>query len=74
MSELAAIVEAGELVAAHGPWPRAVVDTALWLRAIERLADGTLALLSVWGEPGVAHMAVLGACEPRIAVLTIICE
>jgi Ni,Fe-hydrogenase III large subunit len=56
---LATLVDSGDPVQDHRPWPRAQVDAAIWQQAIDRLADGSLTLLSVWGEPGAAHMALL---------------
>jgi Ni,Fe-hydrogenase III large subunit len=50
------------------------VDAAVWQRAVDRLSDGSLTLLSLWGEPGVAHMALLGDGAPAAAVLTIACR
>jgi Ni,Fe-hydrogenase III large subunit len=77
-SALATIVEAGALVAAHRPWPRVQVDEAIWRHAIDRLADGSLTLFGLWGEPGAAHMALLGsaspdAFNPAAAVVSIAC-
>jgi Ni,Fe-hydrogenase III large subunit len=41
------------------------VDAQTWKAAGERLQSGQLALLSLWGEPGLAHMALL---EPSAAI------
>jgi Ni,Fe-hydrogenase III large subunit len=70
-SDLAAFAELGALIAAHRPWPRIQVDEAVWQHAVDRLADGTLTLLSLWGEPGGAHMALLDG--HAVAVLSIAC-
>jgi Ni,Fe-hydrogenase III large subunit len=64
MSVLSDIVEMGDLVLAHRPWPRVRVSAAVWQLAVDRLADGSLTLLSLWGEPGHAHMALLGGALP----------
>jgi Ni,Fe-hydrogenase III large subunit len=72
-STLAALVEAGDLVTAHRPWPRVRVNAEVWQRALDQLADGRLTLLSLWGEPGIAHMALLGIGSPSAAVLSIAC-
>ncbi len=71
MSILSDILGAGSRVAAHRPWPRAEVDAVTWQRAAAALADGGLTLLSVWGEPGWAHMALLDGRE--VGVLSIAC-
>ena len=40
-------------------WTALNVDPRAWTEAGERLAAGDLSLLSLWGEPRVAHMAVI---------------
>jgi Ni,Fe-hydrogenase III large subunit len=72
-SGLADLVGMGDLVVAHRPWPRVWVDATVWQRAVDRLADGSLTLLGLWGEPGGAHMALLGGGSPGVAVLSIEC-
>ena len=43
------------------------VDARAWSATGERLRAGELALVSLWGEPGLAHMAVMDAsCEPSL--------
>jgi Ni,Fe-hydrogenase III large subunit len=73
MTVLSDIVATGDRVLAHRPWPRVRVDAAIWQQAVDRLADGSLTLLSLWGEQAAAHMALLGAGSPRVAVLSIAC-
>ena len=70
---LARLVEMGDPVLAHRPWPRVQVTAAVWQQAIDGLADGGLTLLSLWGEPTAAHMALLGNGSPSAAVLSIAC-
>lgn len=43
--------------AASRPWPRARVDAATWRRVGEALGEGMLALVDLWGEPGMVHAA-----------------
>jgi Ni,Fe-hydrogenase III large subunit len=64
----------GDLVTAHRPWPRVQVDAACWQLAVDGLAGGSLTLLSLWAEPGSAHMALLGTGSPGAAVLSIACD
>jgi Ni,Fe-hydrogenase III large subunit len=73
VSALATLVEMGDLVAAHRPWPRVRVNAAIWQLAVDRLADGGLTLLSLWGEPGHAYMALLDSGSHSVAVLSIAC-
>ena len=46
-------------------WPSHSVDASRWSATSERLRAGELSLLSLWAEPGVAHMAVLED-EPKL--------
>ena len=61
------------MIAGHQPWPCYVVDADAWQSAAELCAAEQATLLSVWGETGRAHMAVLHDGEPRIAVLSLEC-
>ena len=38
---------------------RSIIDREEWLKAGRRLQSGEWALLSLWGEPGFAHMALI---------------
>ncbi|HRX70741.1 MAG TPA: NADH-quinone oxidoreductase subunit C [Candidatus Competibacteraceae bacterium] len=58
---LQTILDAGQLVAAHRPWPRVVVTAEIWKTLSEGLASGAWTLLGLWGEGGVAHLAVYEA-------------
>jgi Ni,Fe-hydrogenase III large subunit len=74
MIDLAFLLSAGRRIEGHRPWPCIVVDPAGWHAAIDGLAAGELTLLSLWGEPGRVHMALLAAAEdPPIAVLSLEC-
>jgi Ni,Fe-hydrogenase III large subunit len=70
---LAALIEMGDRVTTHRPWPRSRVNAAVWQHAVDRMADGSLTLLALWGEPGHAHMALLNSDAPSAAVLSIAC-
>jgi Ni,Fe-hydrogenase III large subunit len=73
MTALSEIAARGGEVAGHRPWRRLVVDAEAWVAASEALATGDLSLLSLWGEPGWAHMAVMGADAADLAVLSLEC-
>jgi Ni,Fe-hydrogenase III large subunit len=60
-----------ELLASHRPWSHVQADEAEWQQTIDRLADGTLTLLSLWGEPGSIQMAVLESSQ--VTVLSLVC-
>jgi Ni,Fe-hydrogenase III large subunit len=49
------------------------VDESDWQAAAGALANGQLTLLSLWGEKGFTHMALLGNDSHDIAVLSIEC-
>ena len=73
MAGLSEIVREGQLVNGHAPWPRAVVDAALWRGLAEALAQGEMTLLSLWAEVRAVHMALLDEARASIAVVTIEC-
>src|SRR5665213_2026765 len=73
MTALSKLIHAGQAVTAHRPWPRAVVGVDAWRTAIERLADESFCLVSLWGEPGWAHMAVIAKDSAGPAVLSLEC-
>jgi Ni,Fe-hydrogenase III large subunit len=50
-----------------------VVNRQAWKQAAERLRTGDLSLLSLWGEPGRAHMAFMDE-KSETHVLTLPCE
>lgn len=55
---LRTILEAGEPVTDHRPWPRVVVTPELWNTLSEGLSGGAWSLLGLWGEVGMVHLAV----------------
>ncbi|GAB4118492.1 MAG: NADH-quinone oxidoreductase subunit C [Rhodothalassiaceae bacterium] len=61
----------GRPVETHRPWPRVVVDPAIWSIAAGQLAEGHLTLLGLWGEPDAVHMALLDEPASRIAVISL---
>src|ERR1700693_4243456 len=58
-----------ELITPHRP--RVEVEQAAWQQAVDRLAGGSLTLLSVWGGPSCVLMAVLDA--QQVAVFSLAC-
>ena len=58
------LIQAGEPIGNHHPWPRVRVDARIWRQAIDHLAAGSLTLLSLWAEPGRVHMALLAHASP----------
>lgn len=72
MSMLSDLIHSGTEVPNHRPWPRAWVVEAVWSSAIDLLVDQAVTLFGLWGEPGVAHMALLEGQE--LAILSIAAE
>jgi Ni,Fe-hydrogenase III large subunit len=55
-------------------WPRSVVNRQAWEEAAQRLRSGELSLVSLWGEPHCAHMAVLECESNQASLLAFPCE
>jgi len=73
MSALADLLRAGRPIAAHRPWPRAMVGTDTWQSAATQLRDGNLVLTGLWGESNSVHMALRDRALNEIAVLSLDC-
>jgi len=69
MSFLSALIERGSLIAAHRPWPRAVVSEETWREAIAGLAVGEATLLGLWSDGEAVHMGLIEDTE--IAVVSL---
>ena len=52
------VLEGGQPVAGHRPWPWMIVTPEVWAALSKGLADGAWSLLGLWGETGMAHLAV----------------
>jgi Ni,Fe-hydrogenase III large subunit len=73
MNVLAALLDEGRRMPAHQPVPRVVVHPDTWNRATASLAVGELTLLSLWGDAGQVHLAVMQPEDFAIGVLTLPC-
>ena len=73
MSVLADLIAKGHPGPPARPWPRVQGDRSHWRSAIGRLQAGTLTLLDLWAEPGVAHMALLDEAASEIGVVSLDC-
>jgi Ni,Fe-hydrogenase III large subunit len=63
----------GRQVQQHSPWPRVMVDAAVWKFAASELAHGHWSLLGLWGEPSTVHMAIMDEHTAEIAVVSLDC-
>jgi len=57
----------------HRPWPRAIVGSADWLRAISDLSAGHYELVAQWGESAAVHLALRSRSDNDLAILTLEC-
>ncbi len=73
MPALTDLVGEGGRIKRHRPWPRAIVDPAIWTFAVGRLAEGRWTLLGLWGEADEVHMALLSEPGGEIAVVSLEC-
>jgi Ni,Fe-hydrogenase III large subunit len=73
MPSLIDLMLEGREIRQHSPWPRAVVDAAVWNFAASELAQGRRSLLGLWGEPSTVHMAILDELTAEIAVISLDC-
>ena len=59
MSDFTNLLAGGQRIEGHRPWPRIAVDATEWQEAANALALGEVTLLSLWGDAGCVHMALL---------------
>ena len=59
MTPLTDIARTGRKAASHRPWPRAVVGSDGWRRAIQALVEARATLLGLWGDKDAVHLALL---------------
>lgn len=71
MPTLTDLINEARPVERHQPWPRAVVDPAVWNFVVGELARGRWTLLGLWGEPACVHMAILDEPSTDIAVISV---
>jgi Ni,Fe-hydrogenase III large subunit len=70
---LSAVLERGEPVSDHHPWPRAVVTTEIWNALVQGLADGVFTLSGLWGEQETVHLAIYDAAATEFGVASLPC-
>jgi Ni,Fe-hydrogenase III large subunit len=74
MTSLHHVLEKGQLVEAHRPWPRVVVGRELWEQAISLLEETQFTLLGLWGAKQFVHMAMIGPGHDGPMVLSLACQ
>ena len=67
------IANKGRNVAAHRPWPRAVVGRDAWGVAVQHLVDAGATMLGLWGDKDAVHLALLEEPSGEIGVVTLEC-
>jgi Ni,Fe-hydrogenase III large subunit len=55
-------------------WASSTVDREAWEQAVARLHSGEWSLISLWGEPGCARMAILDNRSNEVRLLAFACE
>ncbi|MFO1422709.1 MAG: nickel-dependent hydrogenase large subunit [Candidatus Competibacteraceae bacterium] len=70
---LRTVMDAGEPVAGHQPWPRVVVTAEIWNALIRGLTGGAWTLFGLWGEAGMAHLAVREDASGTLGVASLPC-
>ncbi|HEX6118941.1 MAG TPA: NADH-quinone oxidoreductase subunit C, partial [Dongiaceae bacterium] len=73
MTVLGEILENGQRVAAHRPWPRVIVNPDGWESAAFLAADGGCTLIGLWGEADAVHMALAVQDPLEIAIVSLPC-
>jgi Ni,Fe-hydrogenase III large subunit len=64
----------GQSLEVRRPWSKLAVDEATWSDAADRLADGALTLVALWGEPELVHMALADAANlAQLRILSLAC-
>ena len=61
MTFISALEDKGEMVAAHRPWPRVVVDANARRQATLGIAAGEAALLGLWSDGEAVHLGLIAA-------------
>jgi len=64
----------GRAIEAHRPWPRVVVNRAVWERATVLLEEGQCTLLGLWATSESVHMALIGSGVDGPVIVSLACE
>ncbi len=73
MQSLTALLDAGTLVPACRPWPRAIVSPQQWSVFTAHLVQERFTLLGLWGDEGAVHMALYDEQEGVAGIATCLC-
>lgn len=78
MTTLSDLLLHGRSVPDHRPWPRTVIDDAIWELLAQHLIDGRLTLMGLWGDrpPDAApmvHFALLDEGSGDIGIASLEC-
>jgi len=71
MTNLSDSIGKGERLDCQQPWPRIVVDSAVWLRAAREISKSEGDLVALWSDGVDVHMALRTAALPTPVVLTL---
>lgn len=73
LSPLATLLNSGQPVVDHHPWPRIVVTPEIWLNLCEGFANRSWVLLGLWGEIDQLHLAVWEASSNHFSIASLPC-
>jgi Ni,Fe-hydrogenase III large subunit len=74
MRTLRNLIDEGQAIVKHQPWPRAVVGDEGWQQAISLLQEEQCTLLALWGEKEFVHIALIDAQGKEPGILSFECE
>ena len=72
-ASLRTMLDDGQPVTKHHPWPRVIVTAELWNALLDGLASGDWTMLGLWGEIGMAHLALYEDSSETIIVASLSC-
>jgi len=73
MPALGDLLQQGQRIEGHSPWPRAIVEADSWSLATSQLAQGHWTLIGLWGEASAVHMALRDEGAAAIGVISLDC-
>ncbi|OGA19869.1 MAG: hydrogenase expression protein HypE [Betaproteobacteria bacterium RIFCSPLOWO2_02_FULL_63_19] len=74
MTSLRDLIDQGQSVRNHRPWPRTVLGSEGWQQAAALLQQQQCALLALWADKSMVHMALLDEERGEPAILSLACE
>ena len=70
---LRTVLDGGQPVTDHRPWPRVIVTPEIWHTLSEGLAGGAWTLFGLWGEAGMVHLAAREDASGTLGIASLAC-